>query len=193
MSLNQFEKFALEHYFKSYPSHLSFTEITLAMNEYVPYTESSKEVINQLILCDQYYSSSLYQIAEDMKIMVAVLESQFIERPPMTVEGKQLRAVFQTLGQPKTIEVFLDTSSGINATPENLEYDEEGGDEYYFDDDITSQVRNSLLNISRFCLNEKFPGWEGSSKVGLYFNLDGSVHIDFQWVRTEESEATMQL
>ena len=43
MSLNQFEKFALEHYFKSYPSHLSFTEITLAMNEYVPYTESSKE------------------------------------------------------------------------------------------------------------------------------------------------------
>ena len=192
MSLNQFEKFALEHYFKSYPSHLSFTEITLAMNEYVPYTESSKEVINQLILCDQYYSSSLYQIAEDMKIMVAVLESQFIERPPMTVEGKQLRAVFQTLGEPKTIEVTLDSSFEFDATANVIDFDTDNG--VNVTDEIErNKIRTALLNISRHCLNEKFPGWEGSSRVGLYFNLDGSVHIDFQWVRTEESEATMQL
>ena len=192
MSLNKYEKFALEHYFKSYPGNLSFTEITDAMNEYVPPTEASKEVTDQLILCDQHYSSSLYQIAEDMKIMIAVLESQFVERPPMTVEGKQLRAVFQTLGEPKTIEVTLDSSFEFDATANVIDFDTDNG--VNVTDEIErNKIRTALLNISRHCLNEKFPGWEGSSRVGLYFNLDGSVHIDFQWVRTEESEATMQL
>lgn len=192
MVLNQYEKFALAHYFKSFPGYCSFTEITLAMNEYAPYTESSKEVRDQLILCEQYEFSNFPQIVKDMRLMVSVLESQFVERPPLTVEGKQLRAVFQSLGEPKNIEVMLDSSFGSDATINGVDFDSENGVQVS-DEMERIRIKTALLNISRHCLNEKFPGWEGSSKVGLYFNLDGSVHIDFQWVRTEESEAIMQL
>lgn len=193
MSLNKYEQFALGHYFHSYPSILGFWDIINAMSSNAhDVTEAYKQITEQLVLCEQYEFSDLRQIAEDIQMMVAVLESLFIERPPMTVEGKQLRAVFQTLGEPKTIEVMLDSSFECDATVNGIDFDTDNGVNV-IDEIEQSKIKTALLNISRHCLNEKFPGWEGSSRVGLYFNIDGSVHIDFQWVRTEESEAIMQL